>query len=132
MMCYAAMCPVGLQGAVHSCQVHQLTQGTDVGFGLPTLFNVTDITNSLAEPHFKATRWVIGELLKVNTANWLAFPLKYEVFDNSFHNKNRILNCRIWVNKINNNILLKQRKGKNNSGKSQERESFSVSWKSLH
>ena len=60
----------GLQGAVYPRQVHQLRQGTDVGCGLPTLFNVTDITNSLAEPHFKATRWVIGELLKVNIANW--------------------------------------------------------------
>ena len=79
--CYAALCPAGLQGAFRSHQVHLLTQGTDVGCGLPTLFNVTDITNSLAEPHFKATRWVIGELLKVNTANWPAFPLRYKVFD---------------------------------------------------
>ena len=39
------------------------------------LFNITDITNSLAEPHFKATRWVLGELSKFNTANWLAFPI---------------------------------------------------------
>ena len=75
------MCTAGLQGAVRSYRDHQLTQGTDVGCALPTLFNVTDITNSLAEPHSKATRWIIGELLKVNTANWLAFPLKYEVFD---------------------------------------------------
>ena len=45
------------------------------------LFNITDITNSLAEPHFKVTRWVLGELLKFNTANWLAFPLKYKAFD---------------------------------------------------
>ena len=45
------------------------------------LFNITDITNSLAEQHFKATRWVLGELLKVNTANWLAFPLKYKVYN---------------------------------------------------
>ena len=62
-------------------QVHQLTQGTDIGCGLLMLSNVTDITNSLAEPHFKATKWVISELLKVNTANWLAFPLKYKVFN---------------------------------------------------
>ena len=75
------MCQAGLLGAVCSRQVHQLIQGTYVGYGLLTLFNVTDISNSLAEPHFKATRWVIGKLLKVNTANWLAFPLKYEVFD---------------------------------------------------
>ena len=34
LFCYAAMCPVGLQGAVSSNQVHQLTQGTDVGCGL--------------------------------------------------------------------------------------------------
>ena len=72
------MCPAGLQGAV---RFHQLTQDTHVGCGLPTLFNITDITNSLAEPHFKATGRVIGELLKVITANWLAFPLKYWIFD---------------------------------------------------
>ena len=71
------MCPVGLQGAVRSRQVYQLKQGC----GLPTLFNITDITNSLAEPHFKATRWVIGELLKFNTANWRVSPLKYKAFD---------------------------------------------------
>ena len=72
--CYAIMCSVGLKGAIRSCQVHQLKQGTHVGCGLPTLFSITNITNSLAEPHFKATRQVIGELLKVNTANWLALP----------------------------------------------------------
>ena len=115
---YAAMCPAGLQGAVHSRQVHQLTQGTDVGCGLPTLFNVTDITKSLAEPHFKATRWVIGELLKVNTANCQACPLKYEIFDkyNDSAKKTK-KNNRVWVNKINNTSLLlnkrkKQRKRK--------------------
>ena len=75
------MCPAGLQGSVRSRQVHQLKQGTHVGCGLPTSFNITDITNSLAEAHFKATRWVIGELLKFNTANWLAFSLKYKAFD---------------------------------------------------
>ena len=108
------MCPAGLQGAVRSRQVHQLKQGTDVGCGLLTLFNVTDITNSLAELHFKAIRWIIGELLKVNTANWLAFPLKYKVFDkynNSTTNK-RTLNCRVWVNKIDNNILLLNKRKK--------------------
>ena len=68
------MYPAGLQGAVHSRQVHQLKQGADVGCGLLMLFNVTDITNSLAEPHFKATRWVIGELLKFNTTNWQLSP----------------------------------------------------------
>ena len=76
---YAAMCPAGLQDAVRSRQVHHLKQGTHVGCGLPTLFNITDITNSLAESHF--TRWVIGELLKVNTANWLALPHKFKSFD---------------------------------------------------
>ena len=79
--CYATICPAGLQGSVHSCQIHQLKQGTHVGCGLPALFSITDITKSLAEPHFKATRWVIGELLKFNTANWLASPLKYKAFD---------------------------------------------------
>ena len=90
--CYAAMCPAGLQGAVHSCQVHQLKQGTHVGCGLPMLFNITDITNSLAEPYFKATRWVIGELLKFNTANWLIFPLKCKAFDkyNTFTTRKKI------------------------------------------
>ena len=85
------MCPAGSRDAVRSRQVHQLKQGTDVGCGLSTLFNVIDITNSRAEPHFKATRWVIGELSKVNTANWQAFPLKYKVFDkyNSFTTKKK-------------------------------------------
>ena len=50
------MCPAGMQGAVRSRQVHQLKQDTHMGRGLPTLFNITDISNSLAEPHF---RWVI-------------------------------------------------------------------------
>ena len=76
-VCYTAMCPAGLQGTVRSCQVHQFKQGTHVGCSLPVLFNITDITNSLTEPHFKATRRIVGELLKFNTANWLAFPLKY-------------------------------------------------------
>ena len=56
------MCPTGLQAAIRFHQVHQLKQGTHVGCGLPMLFNITDITNSLGEPHFKATRWVIGKL----------------------------------------------------------------------
>ena len=58
--CYAVMCPAGLQGVVRSHQVHQLRPGTDVG--CRTLFNFPDITNSQAEPHFNATRWVQGEL----------------------------------------------------------------------
>ena len=62
------------------CQVHQLMPGTNVGCGLPTLFNFTD-ANSQAEQHFKATRRVLGELLKVNTTNWLTLPLKCKVFD---------------------------------------------------
>ena len=73
------------------------------------LFNLTDITNSLAEPHFKATKWVLGELLKFNTANWVAFPLKYKVFDKyntTKKKKKKTLNGCVWVNKINNNILL--------------------------
>ena len=55
------MCPAGLQGAVRSRQVHQLKQGTHVACGLPRLSYITDITKSQAEPHFKATRQVIGE-----------------------------------------------------------------------
>ena len=106
--CYAAICPAGSQGIVRSRQVHQFKQGTDIGCGLLTLFNVTDITNSLDEPHFKATRWVIGELLKVNTANWLAFPSNTRPSTNTIfpQQKKGTLNCHVWVNKINNNILL--------------------------
>ena len=112
--CYAAMCPASLQGAVRSRQVHQLKQGTHVGCGLPTLFNITDITNSLAEPHFKATRWVLCELLIFNTANWQAFPLKYKAFDkyNTYTKKKDTRHCRVWVNKINNNILLLNKRKK--------------------
>ena len=107
------MCPVGLQGAVRSRQVHQLTHSTEVGCGLLTLFNVTDITNSLAEPHFKATRWIIGELLKVNTAKWIAFSLKYKVFDKyNTSQQKRTLNCRVSINKINNSILLLNKRKK--------------------
>ena len=100
------------------------------------LFSVTDITNSLVEPHFKASRRVVGELWKINTANWLALPLKYKVFDNyNSSTTKRIMNCRVWVNKINNNILLlnkRKKQRKNNSGKNQEWESISVSQRSLH
>ena len=72
------------------------------------LFNITDITYSLAEPHFKATRWVISESLKFNTANRPAFPPQIQCLRQIqyFYNKKRTLNCRVWVNKINNNILL--------------------------
>ena len=63
-----------------------------------------------------------------------------------FHNrKKRTLNCDVWVNKINNNILLlnkrkkqnkkqktkKTKNKKNNSGKSQERESLSSKWRKV-
>ena len=124
------MCPAGLQGAICSRQVHQLKQSTHVGCGLPMLLNIKDITNSLAEPHFKATRWVIGELLKVNTANWLAFPSNTRSMTNTIlpqkkkkKKKKKGLNCHVWVNKINNNILLlnkRKKQRKNNSDKSQE------------
>ena len=87
------MCPAGLQGAILSCQVHQLKQGADVGCGLLMLFDITDITNSLAEPHFKATRRVLGELLKFNTAKWVAFPHKYKVFDKYNKEKDSELPC---------------------------------------
>ena len=108
------MSPAGLQDAVRFRQVHQLKQGTRVGCGLPTLFNITDITNSPAEPHFKATWWVLGELLKFNTVNWQASPLKYKAFDkyNTSTTKKRTLNCCVWVNKIYNNILLLNKRKK--------------------
>ena len=67
--CYGAMCPTALLGAVRSRQVYQLQPGTQVRCGLPTVFNVADITNSLAESHFDVTWWVIGELLKFNEYN---------------------------------------------------------------
>ena len=63
------MCPAGLLGAIRSRQVHQLKHGHTRWLWFATLFNITDITNSLAETHFKATRKVIDELLKVNTAH---------------------------------------------------------------
>ena len=47
------------------------------GLGFANAIYITDITNSRAKSHFKATRWVIGELLKFNTT----FPLKYKAFD---------------------------------------------------
>ena len=49
----------------------------------------------------------LGELFKVNTANWLGSLFKYKIFDkyNSFTIK-KTLNCRVWFNKINNNIIL--------------------------
>ena len=100
------MCPAGLQGAVRCRQVHHLKQGVDVGCGLPTLFNVTDVTNSLAEPHINATRLVIVELLKVNTANWRDFPHKYKVFDKyNTSTTKKSLSCGVSANKINNNII---------------------------
>ena len=66
-------------------------------------------------------------------------PLKYKVFDK--YNSSTIkwtLNCRVRVNTINNNIILlnkrkkEREKEKNDSGKSQARESLSVARKSLH
>ena len=63
------MCPAGLQGAVRTRQLQQLTQSADVDVVCWTLFSVTNITTSRVEQHFKATRRVVGELLKVNTDN---------------------------------------------------------------
>ena len=104
-----------------------------MGCGLQTLFNIIDITNSLSEPHFKATRWVIGELLKVNTANWQAFPLKYKVFDkyNTSTTKKGL-----WTAVFGSTRLItiffyrikEKKQRKNNSGKTQERESLSSKW----
>ena len=120
------MCPARFQDAVCACQVHQLKQGPHVGCGSPKLFNITNITDTLAEPQFKASWWVIGELLRVNTTNWVVFPLKYNVFD-KYNNSitKKTLNCRVWIN--NNIILLNKRKKQkqNNSCKNQKRESLS-------
>ena len=105
-----------------------------MGCGLPTLFSITDITNSQDEPHFKATRWVIGELSEVNTANCLAFPPQIQdLLTNTIRpqKKKMTLNYRVWVNKINNNILLlnkRKKETKKKSGKSQERENLSSKW----
>ena len=92
------MCPAGLQRAVRSRQVHQLKQGTHVGNGLPTLSNITDITNSLAEPHFKATRWVIGKLLKFKTSSPPSNTMPSA--NTILRQQKKTLNCRVWVNKI--------------------------------
>ena len=73
--------PRGFAGCHSFPPIHQLKQGLMWAVVCQALFNITDITNSLAESHFKATRWVLGELSKVNTANWQVFPLKYKVFD---------------------------------------------------
>ena len=134
MYCYAAMCPAGLQGTFRSLQVHQLKQGIDVGW---TLFNVTDITNSLAGPHFKATRRVIGELLKVNTANWQAFPHKYKVFGkyNSSTTKKGLWTAVFGLTRLITILfywIKERKKEKNNSSNSQERESLSASRRSLN
>ena len=107
------MCLVSLKGAIRSRQVHQLKQDTHVGCGLPTLFNITDITNSLAEPHFKVTMRVKGELLKVNTRK--LSPSNTRPSTNTIlpqQKRTLNLNCRVWVNKINNNILLLNKRKK--------------------
>ena len=72
----------------------------------------------LAEPHFKATSWVIGELLKLN----IAFPLKYKVFNKyntSTIKEDSELPCLGQQDWNNNILLLNEKKEKrNNSGKS--------------
>ena len=60
------MCPVGLLGVVRSRQVHQLKQAHTLGV-VCQRYLILQI--SPAEPHFKATRWFIDKLLKLNTAN---------------------------------------------------------------
>ena len=123
------MCPAGLQGAVRSRQVYQLKQGTHVGCGLPTLYY-----RYHQLPSWIPFRWIIGELLKLgellkfNTANWQAFPLKYKAFDKyntSTTKEDSELPC-LRQQDLNNNILLlnKKKETRNNSGKAQARESF--------
>ena len=122
------MCPAGLQGAVPPSPL--VNAGHRRWLVCWTLFSVTDTTNSQAQPHFKATGRVRGELLRVNTGNWRTFPAQIQGLRQIqfFHNKNRTPNCCIWVNKINNNILLlHKRKKQNNSGKSGARKSFCIS-----
>ena len=41
---------------------------------LKEIWTVTDTTNSRTEAQFKATGWVISEILIVNAAHWPAFP----------------------------------------------------------
>ena len=77
MYCYVAMCPAGLQGAKFTNK----SRTQMLALVCRTLFNITDITTSQTESHLKATRRFLGELLKVSTANWRAFHLKYKVFD---------------------------------------------------
>ena len=105
-VCMLLCCHV-LSGLAGCCSFLPSPPVNAVAVVCRTLFNITDTTNSLVEPHFKATRWVIGKSLKVNTANWLTFPLKYKVFNKyNISTTKRTLNCHVWVNKINNNILL--------------------------
>ena len=52
--------------------------------------------------------------LKFNTANGQASPLKYKAFDKYYTSTTTkmTLNCRFWVKKINNNILLLNKRKK--------------------
>ena len=116
LWCYAAMCAAGLQDAVRSRQVHQLMQSAE-------RYLVLQISLTPKRNHFFK---LPGELLKVNTANWLAFPLKYKkgLWTAVFGLTRLITIFFYWIKERN--------KEKNNSGKSQEREIISVSWRSLH
>ena len=103
-----------------------------MGCGLTNVIWCTHITNFLAEPSFKATRWVIGELLKFYTANWQAFPSNTRSSTNTILlQQNMTLNCRVLVDKINSNIILlnkrnkkEKRRKKNNSGKNRSEKVF--------
>ena len=97
------------------CQVHQLMRRW-LWFVERYLMSQISPTPKV-EPHFKAISRVLGELLKVRTANWLASPLQIQGLQQVqlFYNKIRTLNCRVWVNRINNNILLLHKRKKQKS-----------------
>ena len=107
------MCPSGLPSAIRPRQVHQFKQGTHVGCCLPMLFDITDITNTLGEPHFKATRGVIGELLKSTRLTGELSPSNIRLSTKAIHSQQeKTLNCYVWVNKINISILLVNKRKK--------------------
>ncbi len=99
LWCHATMCLLGLKGAVRStnkCRAPTLAGDCQ------TLFNVTDITNSQAEPHFKATGRVISEMLIVNAANWVAFPTQIQGLRQIqfFQNKKVLRTAVFWLTRL--------------------------------
>ena len=55
----------------------------------------------------KGTLFQKGNAINGNRILW---EYRVKNFNLKFHDKKRTLNCRVWVNKINNNILLLNKK----------------------